>query len=108
MSHLSAKVFADSRDRLPRATTSLVFEVGTWLANREAMLPVPMMPQRSLWSVIRDPVSGLSVGSGLRSEFHRACRQVGDEGPGADQEDADQRDDAHQRTGHHHRVVGAV
>ncbi|GAA3133806.1 hypothetical protein GCM10010530_62750 [Kribbella aluminosa] len=48
-------------DRLPTATTSLVFDVGTWLANREAILPVPMMPQRSVWSVKRDPVVGFVV-----------------------------------------------
>src|SRR3954451_12020606 len=68
MSHLSAKALAESRDRLPTATTSLVFDVGTWLANREAMLPVPMMPQRSLWSVKRNPVD-VGEGQNFRQNF---------------------------------------
>src|SRR3954447_3081818 len=108
MSHLSAKALAESIDRLPTATTSLVGDVGTWLANREAMFPVPMMPQRSLLSVKRCPRCGLSVGSELQSEFHGAGGQVGDERTRADQEHADQGDDTHQGAGHHHRVVGAV
>ena len=58
MFHLSAKALAESIDRLPTATTALAADVGTWLANRDAMFPVPMIPQRSLVSVKRSPVQG--------------------------------------------------
>ena len=48
MPYLSPNSSADSIDRLPTATTSSVADDGTWLANRDAMLPVPRIPQRSL------------------------------------------------------------
>ena len=73
MFYLSAKALAESIDRLPTATTALVADVGTWLANLEAMLPVPRMPQRS-------GVSGQSRGSrsigGVRTSWRRRrCRR---------------------------------
>jgi hypothetical protein len=65
MSYLSANSPAEAIDRLPTATTSLVGDVGTWLANRDAMFPVPMIPQRSFVSgAVKAVVSRQFVGMG--------------------------------------------